>query len=171
MVNKLIDNKVPVKGLVVFFIVSLVLLWSYFVWDYMNRVLIFASPHDRHVAVLGVLCSASTMALLFLTAMVGAWFYIYHDAGQRGMNQWLWTLIAIFTPNLLGIIIYLVIRRPLLMECPGCQAKIAPRMVFCPHCGRPFRRRCSACGAMIQQGYQFCGSCGANLSATGNETA
>ena len=34
MVNKLIDNKVPVRGLAVFYIVSVLLLWGYFAWDY-----------------------------------------------------------------------------------------------------------------------------------------
>ena len=55
MVNKLIDNKVPVRGLTAFYLLSLCLLWSYFVWDYINAAHIFASPHDRHFFVLGIL--------------------------------------------------------------------------------------------------------------------
>jgi hypothetical protein len=171
MVKKLIDNKIPVKGLAVFYIVSLLLLWSYFVWDYVNGALIFASPHDRHPQVLAVLFFASVMGVLFLTAMVGAWFYVYRDAGRRGMNQWLWTLIAIFTPNLLGIVIYLILRKPVLTECPGCQVRLEPHLLFCPHCGRQFKQKCSACGALVEQGHQFCGSCGADLTALRNANA
>ena len=171
MVNKLIDKKVPVRGLTAFFLLGLCLLWSYFIWDYVNTAHIFASPHDQHVFVLGILLFGTGMAMLFLTAMVGAWFYIYHDAGQRGMNPWLWTLIAIFTPNLLGIVIYLILRKPLLTECSGCRARLEPHLLFCPHCGRQFRQKCSACGALAEQGFQFCGSCGANLIAPRNANA
>lgn len=171
MENKLIDKKVPVRGLTAFYLLSLCLLWSYFVWDYINAAHIFASPHDRHFFVLGILFFGTGMAMLFLAAIVGAWFYIYHDAGQRGMNQWLWTFIAIFTPNLLGIVIYLILRKPVLTECPGCQARLEPQLLFCPHCGRQFRQKCSACGALVEQGHQFCGSCGANLKAPRNANA
>jgi hypothetical protein len=171
MVNKLIDKKVPVRGLTVFYLAGLCLLWGYFIWDYVNAALVFASPHDRHLFVLGILCFGTGMAMLFLAAIVGVWFFVYHDAGRRGMNQWLWTIIAIFTPNLLGIIIYLVLRKPLLMPCPGCGARLEPQLLFCPHCGRQFRQKCSACSAVVEQGHQFCGSCGATLSATGNTTA
>jgi hypothetical protein len=171
MVRKLIDKKVPVRGLIVFYLLSLCLLWSYFVWDYANAAHIFSSPHDRHLFVLGILFVCTGMAMLFLAAIVGVWFFIYHDAAQRGMNQWLWTFIAIFTPNLLGIVIYLILRKPVLTECPGCQARLEPQLLFCPQCGRQFKQKCSACGALVEQGHQFCGSCGANLKAPRNANA
>ena len=171
MVNKLIDNKVPVKGLTVFFLAGLCVGWSFFVWAYVNATLMFVSPHDRHLFILGILCFVTAIAMLFLTAIVGVWFFVYHDAGRRGMNQWLWTFIAIFTPNLLGIVIYLILRKPVLMECPGCQARLEPQLLFCPQCGRQFRQKCSACGAIVEQGQQFCGSCGANLKAPRNANA
>ena len=171
MVNKLIDRKIPVRGLAVVFLTGLCVGWSIFIWAYVNATLMFESPHDRHLFVLGILCFVTAMAMLFLTAIIGVWFFIYHDAGRRGMNQWLWTIIAIFTPNLLGIIIYLILRKPLLMPCPGCQTMLEPGLMFCPHCGRQFRQKCSKCGALVEQGYRFCGSCGTILPTPDNATA
>ena len=169
MAGKLIDEKIPVRGLTVFYLVSLLLLWSYFAWDYVNAAHVFASPHDRHLFVLGICFFATGMAMLFLTAIIGVWFFVYHDAGRRGMKQWLWTCIAIFTPNLLGIVIYLILRKPLLVQCPGCRARLEPQLTFCPHCGRQFKQKCSKCGATAEQGHEFCGSCGASLSPSGNQ--
>lgn len=163
MVNKLIRDRVPIKGLTVAYLVSLFLLWCYFAWDYSQGALIFASPHDRHWFVLLVLLFGSGMMMLFLAAIVGTWFFIFHDAGRRGMNQWLWTFIAIFTPNLLGIVIYLVLRKPLLTECPGCKVRLESQLLYCPNCGRQFKQKCPACNAVVERGYQFCGACGAVL--------
>jgi hypothetical protein len=166
MVNKLIKADMPVRGLVTAYLITLCLLWSYFVWDYFQGAYFFASSHDRHWFVLAILFLASGMLTLFLYAIIGAWFFIYHDAGWRGMNQWLWTFIAIFVPNLLGIVIYLIMRKPLLMECPGCQVRLEPQLLYCPHCGRQFKQKCPSCNAIVEPGYQFCGSCGAGLSQT-----
>ena len=38
--------------------------------------------------------------------------YVNKDAGRRGMSRTLWTLIAIFVPNGLGIVLYFVLRKP-----------------------------------------------------------
>ncbi len=70
----------------------------------------------------GQICRVSDLSRSFrahaplgaLFAIIGDWFYAYHDSGHRGMNQWLWTAIAIFTPNLLGIPIYLIMREGVL---------------------------------------------------------
>lgn len=35
--------------------------------------------------------------------------YVYRDAKSRSMSAGLWTLIAIFTPGFIGLIIYLVV--------------------------------------------------------------
>jgi hypothetical protein len=166
MVKRLIDNKIPIRGLTLCYLLGLCLLWIYFAWDYTQSWLIFASPHDRRLFVLAILLLASGMLLLFLVAIVGVWFYVYHDAVRRGMNPWLWTAIAIFTPNLLGILIYLIVRKPLMMECPDCRARLESQLLYCPHCGRQFKQKCPACNAVVEQGFQFCGGCGASLSAT-----
>jgi len=171
MAGKLLDKKVPVRSLAAFYLITLCLAWSYFVWDYLNAAHVFESPHDRHLFVLGLCLFVSGLALLFLMAVIGLWIFIYHDAGRRGMNQLLWTLVAIFTPNLLGVVLYLILRKPVLTECSGCGAKLEPQLLYCPACGRQLRRKCPACGAIVEPGHQFCGSCGKSLPGSGGATA
>ena len=164
MINNPSKSKVPVKGLLIGYLVSLCLVWSGLFWAYTSRSLMFVSPHDQHLIPLLVLCFVSVMVLLFLFAIIGVWFFIYHDAGQRGMNQWLWTFIAIFMPNLIGIIIYLIMRKPLLNPCPGCGSMLEPQLLYCPRCGHQSRQKCPSCNAPLDLGSQFCGACGAKLA-------
>ena len=35
---------------------------------------------------------------------------VYKDAKAHDLNPWLWMVVAVFTPNLIGVIIYLVVR-------------------------------------------------------------
>jgi hypothetical protein len=165
MLKKLNNHDIPTKGLLAGYLAVLCLLWGYFAWDYSKGLFIFASPHDRHLLPLMILLFASSLALLLLFAIIGIWFYVYHDAGQRGMNQWLWTFVAIFTPNLLGIVLYLILRKPILAECRGCGSKLEPQLLYCPNCGRQFKQKCPSCNATLEPGYQYCGSCGASLPA------
>ncbi len=164
MINNLSESKVPVKGLLIGYLVSLCLVWSGLIWAYTSQSLMFASPHDQHPIPLLILCFVSVMVLLFLFSIIGIWFFIYHDAGRRGMNQWLWTFIAIFMPNLIGIIIYLILRKPLLNPCPGCGSMLEPQLLYCPRCGRQSRQKCPSCNAPLDLGSQFCGACGAKLA-------
>lgn len=163
MLNK-VNQDVPIKLLLTIYAVGLCLLWGFFITSYSMRVLMFASAHDRHLPVLLITLFVSTFAMLFLVALIGIWIYVYRDAGRRGMNQLLWVLIAIFTPNLLGIILYLVIRKPLLSECPACHARLETQPLYCPHCGNQFKKKCPACDAVVEPGYQFCSSCGTALA-------
>ncbi len=58
--------------------------------------------------------------------------YINQDAGRRGMSRLLWTLIAIFVPNGLGIVLYFVLRKPRAVTCPQCNAEIDPGFQLLP---------------------------------------
>ncbi len=51
------------------------------------------------------------MPLFVLVLLIG---YVYADAKRRGMRYVMWTLLAIFIPNAIGIILYFVMRDPLL---------------------------------------------------------
>ena len=66
---------------------------------------------------------------LFLLSLVGVAFlgayvllvgYVFADAKRRGMNHVLWTLLAIFIPNAIGIILYFILREPIPVPCPAC---------------------------------------------------
>src|SRR5512138_2075692 len=46
--------------------------------------------------------------------------YIAADAKRRGMRPVLWVLLALFIPNAIGIILYFILREPLLTTCAAC---------------------------------------------------
>ena len=62
--------------------------------------------------------------------------YVYGDAKRRGMSPALWTLVAFLVPNLVGFLLYFLLRQPLLEPCRQCGQGIAPGLAFCPSCGQ-----------------------------------
>ncbi len=90
--------------------------------------------------------------------------YVYRDASRRGMNAVLWTLIAVFTPSLLGLIIYLLVRNNYSdLTCPNCNAPVEESFVVCPSCRTKLRPTCPACSAPVQTTWQVCPHCGEPL--------
>src|SRR5262245_32479676 len=81
--------------------------------------------------------------LLFVGILIAATMYVYilllgyiaADAKRRGMRVVLWVLLAIFVPNAIGIILYFILRDPLLRKCPACGVSSGPSYAFCPSCG------------------------------------
>lgn len=61
--------------------------------------------------------------------------YVYADARRRAMPPILSTLMAAFIPNLLGFLIYFVIRRPIALPCPRCGQAMRADHPFCSWCG------------------------------------
>lgn len=47
-----------------------------------------------------------------------------------------WTLAAFMVPNLVGFLLYFLLRKPLLEPCRQCGQGIASGLAFCPSCGR-----------------------------------
>jgi RNA polymerase subunit RPABC4/transcription elongation factor Spt4 len=92
--------------------------------------------------------------------------YIYGDARRRGMRQVLWTLLAIFVPNCIGILIYFLLRQPLLVSCARCHTQLQPSLSFCPNCGSPAGPACPQCHRLTEAGWTHCGHCGAPLAAS-----
>jgi hypothetical protein len=76
---------------------------------------------------------------LVVGALFAAWLlglgYVYADARRRAMPAVPWTLVAIFVPNLLGFLLYFVLRRPIASPCPQCGQAITAGQRFCPSCG------------------------------------
>lgn len=112
----------------------------------------------------------SIMMLLFLVALVFVLptlvgVYVYRDARRRGMNAAVWTLIAIVTPGLVGLIIYLIVRASHTgRRCPGCKAPVQESFNLCPRCGTPLKERCSQCGMILESDWQLCPNCGTSLN-------
>jgi hypothetical protein len=61
--------------------------------------------------------------------------YIYGDARRRGMNFIAWTVAAVMIPNLIGFLLYFVLRAPILLPCPQCGRGTALQAAFCSACG------------------------------------
>ncbi len=89
--------------------------------------------------------------------------YINADARRRGMRYVMWTLLAIFIPNSIGIILYFILRDPLLVPCTKCGAKARMGFAFCPQCGAALSAACPACKRPVEPNWQRCAYCGAGL--------
>jgi len=97
---------------------------------------------------------------LFLCAYILLIGYVYGDAKRRGMRYVMWTLLAIFIPDAIGIIIYFILRDPLPVPCPGCHALLKPGFAFCPHCAASLKPTCPQCGRALDRGWLHCPQCG-----------
>ena len=94
------------------------------------------------------------------TLLIG---YVYGDARRRGMRYVLWTLLAIFLFNGVGIILYFILREPMMVYCSRCGAGVHPLHAFCPKCGGGVQPACPQCHRTIQMGWSHCAWCGRNL--------
>jgi peptidoglycan/LPS O-acetylase OafA/YrhL len=109
------------------------------------------------VLVTGALISVSLFLFILLIG------YIAGDARRRGMRVVLWVLLAIFIPNAIGIILYFIMREPLLRRCPACGASSSSAFSFCPSCGGAISAACPACRSAVEPGWSHCARCGATL--------
>jgi hypothetical protein len=97
--------------------------------------------------------------------------YVYADAGRRGMNQLMWTLLAVFIPSAIGIILYFILRDPVLVPCPRCATPARKGHAYCAGCGAAVRPACPACRLPVEAGWRNCAHCGAALPAGGAPAA
>jgi hypothetical protein len=93
-----------------------------------------------------------------------AWFglvgYVYADAKRRGMRYVLWTVLAVLIPNAIGIVLYFVLRDPLLAPCSQCHMPVRQGFAFCPNCGAQLSRACPQCRSALEPGWSHCAHCG-----------
>jgi hypothetical protein len=82
---------------------------------------------------------AGLLAGTFIGSLFLIWVlalgYVYGDARRRNMPAVPWLLVALFVPNLLGFLLYFVLRKPLARPCPQCGQAITPEQRFCSWCG------------------------------------
>ena len=109
---------------------------------------------------------ASLLGAAFLGAFVLLVGYVFADAKRRGMNHVLWTLLAIFIPNAIGIILYFILRDPISVPCPSCGAPARKGHAYCAGCGTAVRAACPQCRQPVEPGWRNCARCGTALGAT-----
>ena len=103
---------------------------------------------------------------LFLVVYILLVGYVNADARRRGMRYVMWTLLAIFIPNAIGIILYFILRDPLLRYCPSCATSVSAGFAFCPKCGAALAHACPQCRSAVQPEWSHCTKCGARLRAS-----
>jgi RNA polymerase subunit RPABC4/transcription elongation factor Spt4 len=81
------------------------------------------------------------------------------------MSRVLWTAIAILVPNGLGIVLYFVLRQPLVARCPQCSAAVQGGFHYCPRCSTKLHPSCPHCQREVQMGDKYCPYCGGTLGA------
>ncbi len=134
----------------------------------------FLEKDPGAVATLGPLFLASLLGVAFLAAFILLVGYVFGDARRRGMRHVMWTLIAVFVPNGIGLILYFILREPLPVPCGTCGMLAGKQHAFCPGCGSPVRAVCPACRQMVEPGWRNCAGCGASLAppaAAGGDAA
>lgn len=109
-------------------------------------------------AVALVMIAPTALALFVL--LVG---YIYADAKRRGMRHVMWTLLAVFIPNAIGIILYFLLRDPMPTTCRACGTLVKGTFAFCPKCGTVLRPSCPQCKRAVELGWTACAWCGQKL--------
>jgi len=108
------------------------------------------------------------LIIFFIAAMLAAYVlligYVNADAKRRGMRHVLWTWLAILIPNGIGIVLYFILREPLLVFCTRCGFRAKPGFAFCPSCGAALAPVCPQCKHVVQKEGPHCVYCGASLS-------
>jgi hypothetical protein len=121
-------------------------------------------PEGRNWPLAGKLAVSALpgLSLFLLVLVVG---YVYSDAKRRGMRYVLWTWLAALIPNAIGVILYFVLRDPLLANCTHCGAQARQGFAFCPKCGGALSQACPQCRRAVEPGWTHCVHCGASLTA------
>jgi RNA polymerase subunit RPABC4/transcription elongation factor Spt4 len=120
-----------------------------------------SDPAEMAKMPIGVRALLSTLAGAILMVWVLLVGFVYADSKRRGMRHVMWTLLAAFVPNAIGIILYFLLRDPLPSPCPKCSQLVRGSFAFCPHCGAELLRACRVCGKKIEPGWVNCAYCGA----------
>jgi len=102
---------------------------------------------------------------LFLAVYILLIGYVNGDARRRGMRRVMWTLLALFIPNAIGIILYFILREPLQRGCPNCGTMLSHGFAFCSKCGTALAHACPECRSAVQPEWSHCTKCGARLTA------
>ncbi len=114
---------------------------------------------DRGVPLVFPMLLVATIYVAIISVLV------HKDATKRGMNPWLWATVAAFTPYLVGVIIYLVVRSTSKATCGQCGASRPAQLNVCPFCGAQQQPTCGQCGKQVDSDWKVCPYCRQQLVA------
>ena len=130
-----------------------------------------ANPKDwENWGTIQRICFA-TLIPLFLATWVLVLGYVNGDAKRRGMRYVMWTFLAIFIPNAIGVILYFLLRDPLPSGCSSCGKPVGGTFTFCPHCGTNLAPTCPNCKRAVQREWANCAFCGTKLESSSQPAA
>jgi RNA polymerase subunit RPABC4/transcription elongation factor Spt4 len=135
----------------------------------MVATIVFAALADKNAPPMAVMVLLGIVAGTAVGCYILLIGYVNRDAGRRGMSRVLWTLLAIFIPNALGIVLYFILRKPRIENCPQCGAIVEPGFGFCPRCRYRLSPVCAQCQRSVHAGDKFCPYCGGELGAGAKE--
>ena len=137
-----------------------------------NIVNFFSSPFFRFLLVL--------IRVFFVVLWVRIFFWTYRDAKNRGTMAVYWSIVTLVFP-LLGLLIYLVVRPPELLEetkerdleikakesslarsgvvCPACMKPVESEFLICPYCLKKLKKACSECEHALRLNWTICPYC------------
>jgi len=119
------------------------------------------------------LIPATFLSFVLLIIWIFVIVWVYRDAERRGMNGILWGLL-VFIGNIIGLLIYLIVRSDNLPStsepptkhamCPECSTPVSEKYAFCPHCGAGTAGPvCPDCSKTVEKDWQACPYCGKKL--------
>lgn len=129
---------------------------------------VLATLNDKNAPPLAVMDAVAIFAGTALACYILLIGYVSRDAGRRGMSRLLWTLLAIFIPNALGIVLYFILRKPRTARCPQCDTALEPGFGFCPSCRYRLNPVCTQCQRPVHAGDRYCPYCGNDMAAGAN---
>ncbi|MCP5106641.1 MAG: zinc-ribbon domain-containing protein [bacterium] len=88
---------------------------------------------------------------------------VFKDAEKRGMDPWLWLTVVTFVPNLIGVIIYLIVRHSVKGACTNCGKAIQKDFKICPYCGQNQDIACENCKKPVSPDWTVCPFCAHKL--------
>lgn len=109
--------------------------------------------------------------------------WVWYDSSERYKKLWprILSVAIVFAFNILGLIIYLIIRpnetfeeaywmdlerRYLkfesagLVDCLSCGEELYPNFIYCPNCGASVRKKCASCDVYLELDWKICPFCG-----------
>jgi hypothetical protein len=93
--------------------------------------------------------------------MVG---YVSRDAPRRAMSTRFWILICFVMPGGIGVVLYFLLRQPMVSSCPACGTHVQSNFHFCPQCNYQLLANCGHCFRTVRATDQFCTRCGHELA-------
>lgn len=123
-----------------------------------------ADPEMSAIPTVGKILLTIFPALLVFIP-IGLFGYVNGDAKRRGMRYVMWTLLAIFIPNGIGVLLYFLLRDPMPRPCTGCGNVVHAKFAFCSQCGTEVQKACPNCRRPVESTWANCAYCGIKLAA------